>query len=242
MTKYILLILFTPLVSHCQLDIKHGTITITVINQDTIWMGADSRFSFLDSTNHEIGCKINYEKKVYFTFAGIYNAYSKDGETTFEAIVDMKKMILEENSIDSILYKFNNLSLSKLNILIAELKKEFPKRYERLNEIILEGVMVTFENGKPTYRHWGYKLEKETGKITTVTISDFGFIISGTKESVIEALLKNPNQFARTTFSEAIENMIVLQAKSTPEAVGLPAVIYKITSQGHIVLKKGACD
>ena len=244
--KILLLLLITGFVFDSPVDgqdrkLMNGTMIITLISNDTIWMGADSRTSTLTekgyTVNKEGMCKIYSTNDIVYAMAG----HVRYVDNSFDFIKIMRGSINEykefepsmeqftlraKNEIESILTKFSARSINTL------IKKN--------NGAFLTVVAVSFVNSEKKVKqirfsieaidekHWrvNYKTAEENG---VGTLRFFGHATNAS------AFIRDNNLYFGNgkDIPNKISGLIELESNKGTVTVGMPADVISIYNGGY---------
>jgi hypothetical protein len=234
--------------SHKKSCIFLGTTAFLFITPDSILIAADSKqIKFENNTiiSTDTVCKIREKENIFYAIAGIIESANPN--------ISLEKVIYD------IKFHGNNFESKVLEIkktirpFIIELAKGMRKSQPKLfNEMSKSGqfvslILASFENKKPMGALLVYKINSVDSPNFDIIDSAFikrdipSFVNIG-KTDALSILRKSEGNFSKKFKSteELLNGLIELQSQLTPNDVGMPADIIKITLNKSIWVQKTA--
>ncbi|SDT67994.1 hypothetical protein SAMN05216490_4854 [Mucilaginibacter mallensis] len=232
----ILLLLLSPMCSMGQ--IAHGTSVACFIQDNTIWIAADSKIAHEDGS-YFLGCKIKSYKGFVFCMAGIYS-YGKD----YDAYSIVGKSIDENADFNSLIAKTRKRLINGLSKVIENVKKTSP---QNINDTIPVLTTLICDMEKNKLRFTFYSIYYRNNKlIDSILITDKGMNKDssfqdqfGSRPHTIpiftqgqSAPLDSNPLFKINSPVEYVYYMVYLRTKAEPKTVGLPISVAMFSNKG----------
>jgi hypothetical protein len=229
-----------------------GSIIIVFQNSDTIYIGADSK-ARLGITEYPFPvCKIHIANNIVFAHSGIF-AIGK--EFNYPAVV--KSLIDSSSTIDSILPRIVKKTSQILKLKLEGIRQTDPDIFNEQykDKSILNSVII----GQFKKNKIGYVVVQFTVKInsdSTIYIDKIILkcpgdclpkrpLVMGEFTEVVNSVIFDHDPFlgiqTDSTIINAIDTLIKLQAKSTPDVVGVPVCIIRYTKNSTQWINKCDC-
>jgi hypothetical protein len=228
----------------------NGTIIITLISKDTIWLGADSRTSSLTDKGYSVNkdgmCKIYSTKDIIYAMAG----HVRYVDNSFNFIEMMQECINEQQDFDSSLQLFEQ----RAKVEIASILKKFSRK--SINALVetnkgsfLSVVAISFVNGEKKMKEMKFSIE-------AISNNKWNVLYKETSDSDLGSLrfighAANASKFVRDNnlflgngknIPGKISDLIEIESKNSI-TVGLPADVISIYDGGYIrSLSSGLCS
>lgn len=231
-------------------SLLNGTIIITLISEDTIWLGADSRTSSLTDKGYTVNeqgmCKINITNNIIYAMAG----HVRYVDNSFNFLELMQKCINEQEDFDESMKLFQLKSEEEIRSILKKFSRTSINTLVRTNQgSFLTVVAISFINGekkikemrffirsKGTYK-WKviYKENDENG---VGTLRFFGHAANAS-----EYIRDNPLFLGNgRNIPDKISDLIKLEATKGAGTVGMPADVISIYNNGYKkVIASGLC-
>lgn len=230
--------------------LMNGTIIITLISQDTIWLGADSRTSSLTEKGYTVNkngmCKINNTNNIVYAMAG----HVRYVDNSFDFLEMMRNCINEQKDFD----KSTILFQQRAKVEIRSILKKFSKK--SINTLIktndggfLSVVAISFENGEKKMKEMWFTIEADNNNNWKVIYNEkqdngVGSLRFIGHASSASKYVKENNLFFGNgrSIPEKINQLIDIESKNSI-TVGLPADVISIYDGGFKkVITSGLCD
>jgi hypothetical protein len=228
-----------------------GTTIVIMRKEDEIVLGADSKVTSYANNGSPLArpprCKIKQVGSIFYGFSGMSNHYL----TGFSADNLARDSITNTDTIKNAIKHFETVTREKLREAVNHIKVNNPDQY-RLRMVHNQAaiVMAGFENGFPTVALLNLYAKKYLDSFRIYTLRDYldsndprkrvGTFI-GDGKAIVE-YTKNRRGFWHDDPIGAARIMLELQAEATPETVGEPFSIVRITQAGAEWIEKGICE
>ncbi len=230
--------------------LANGTIIITLIGKDTIWLGADSRTSALTDKGYTVNkngmCKIYSTGDIVYAMAG----HVRYVDNSFNFLELMQNCIKEQKDFESSLELFQQ----RAKIEIPSILKKFSRK--SINTLIetnrgsfLSVVAVSFLNGEKKMKEIKFSIEAARKSKWNVLYKETDGSDIGSLRFVGHAA--NASKFVRENnlffgngknIPGKINDLIEIESKNSI-TVGLPADVISIYDGGYIrSLSSGLCS
>ncbi|MCW3110864.1 MAG: hypothetical protein JWQ09_5370 [Segetibacter sp.] len=228
----------------------NGTLIITLISQDTIWLGADSRTSALTDDGYTVNkdgmCKIYSTNDVIYAMAG----HVRYVDNSFNFLEIMQSSINEQKDFERCMELFQQ----RAKIEIASILKRFSR--ESINTLIktnngtfLNVVAISFVNGEKKVKEMNFSIKAISRNNWNVTynvteqndVGSLRFVGHATNAS---KFVRNNNLYFGNgrNIPEKINDLIELESKGTI-TVGMPADVISIYNNGYKrIISSGLCS
>ena len=251
--KQLLIVLAIVLYScsiQAQEALLNGTIIITLISKDTIWLGADSRTSALTekgySTNQNGMCKIYSTNDVIYAMAG----HVRYTDNSFNFIEIMRNCIAEQDDFSTSMKLFESKATKEIRSILKKFSvKSINTLVKTNNGSFLSVVAISFVNGEK-------KVKEMKFSIKTVGTNNWKVIYNQTEDFNVGTLrfvghasnasgyVNNNQQFfgnGRNVPGKIID-LIKLESAKGKGTVGMPADVISIYNNGFKkVITSGLC-
>ena len=222
-----------------------GTTIITVISSDSIWIAADSRVT--EKTNENIisvkyESKINERGSIFFTIASsIAYINNEKGERVFDAKEIVNKMSDKYIKIDSV-FKY---SCEGITYSLNELYKIMPPNYKEslTKKGSLELMQILMVSNKNLLAKSAniYLIKKNDtfefySRESVIKVDDNNpyYIFPFGHKKEIEKVVGSPSfEFDQDRIKEILIDLIKLEEKTNPDAVGGAIDVVVIYKNGH---------
>lgn len=246
----IITFLLAPLVNAQDKALVNGTIIITLISNDTIWMGADSRTSTLTDNGYTANkkgmCKIYSTNDVVYAMAG----HVRYVDNSFDFLKIMETCINQKKDFEEAMALFQQRTKKEiLSILGKFSRKSINTLIKTNNGSFLSVVAISFTNGEKNIREMKFSVAainntwnvtfKETKEIGVGSLRFIGHAANAS------AHVKNNSFFFGNgkNIPERLVDLIKLESSKGTTVVGLPADVISIYDGGYKrVITSGLCN
>jgi hypothetical protein len=245
MIKYILVIIVTFLSNLCiaqnqrGINLIKGSTVICIRTPDSIWLAADTKM--VETTDQKVlkTRKLIAKDNIFCGFVGTMIIKNETSEI-FNAYKILEKVIEKEKEFDKVCKVFSDSLDNQLNfilsVLILRKKIEILEYYT--SHPILEYIILSNTQNFPYLRvQYVVKKEGENYKLenlkkTPIESSDINIL--GVKTH-IEPFMENNLSYMHgfKNMKDKLVNLIGVEAKGSPQEVGLPADVLVIHKNGH---------
>lgn len=230
--------------------LTNGTIIITLISKDTIWLGADSRTSSLTdkgySVNKEGMCKIYSTNDIVYAMAG----HVRYVDNSFNFIEIMQECINEQKDFDSSLHLFEQRARAQIQSILKKFSRSsINTLVETNNGSFLSVVAISFVNGEKKMKEMKFSIAVANKNKWNVLYKEIADSEVGSLRFIGHAA--NASKFVRDNnlflgngrnIPGKINDLIEIESKSSI-TVGLPADVISIYDGGFIrSLSSGLCS
>ena len=231
-------------------SLTNGTIIITLIGKDTIWLGADSRTSALTEKGYTVNkngmCKIYSTGDIVYAMAG----HVRYVDNSFNFLEMMRDCINGQKDFDNSLQLFKKRAKTEiLSILKKFSRKSINTLIETNKGSFLSVVAVSFSNGEKKMKEIKFSIEAAGKNSWNVLYKETDGSDIGSLKFVGHAA--NASRFVRENnlffgngknIPGKINDLIEIESKSSI-TVGLPADVISIYDGGYIrSLSSGLCS
>ncbi len=242
--KFFIIFLLTctlGVATHAQNNtLQNGSIIITLITKDTIWIGADSRTSSLTDkgyTTNELGmCKIHYTNNVVYAMSG----HVRYTDNSFNFLEIMDGCVRSENNFDAAINLFKQKATSKIESILKKFStKSIKQLIKQNNGAFLSVVALTFVNNEKQIHEMRFSIEA-TGRnkwkvnYREKTDNDEGslrFMGHATQASLY--VKENPLFFGNgMDIPGKIIELIKIESAKGSTTVGMPADVISVYNNG----------
>ncbi len=227
--------------------ILFGTCIITIINQDSIWIGADNkRYSVEKNLMNEHSTqnqKIFEKDGFYFFFCGISQAYDHNKNIYFDPQKIMDSAITEFKEYNDVYENFTSQIPHKLNLVTNQTLKNNPKYFlsEMLNKPpIFGGQLIQFTKGIKKIKTFDYCIVGTNQNNWTVReqpsslTSDTFITFSGTYTNAQNYFMQNfRSLYPSSDYKKLITDLIRIEAQNNNYKVGMPVNVLAIQNDSH---------
>lgn len=230
--------------------LMNGTIIISLISNDTIWVGADSRTSALTDKGYTVNkngmCKIYSTDDIVYAMAG----HVRYVDNSFNFLSIMQNCINEQKDFDASMELFQQRAKTEIASILRKFsKKSINTLIETNKGSFLTVVAVSFVNGEKKMREMKFSIEATDRNKWNVLYKETGNNDIGSLRFVGHAA--NASKFVRDNnlffgngknIPGKINELIEMESKNTT-TVGLPADVISIYDGGYKrVISSGLCS
>lgn len=230
--------------------LMNGTLIITLISEDTIWLGADSRTSALTDNGYTVNkegmCKIYSTNDVIYAMAG----HVRYVDNSFNFLEMMQACIDEQKDFEKSMELFEQRAKDEIaSILKRFSRKSINTLMKTNNGGFLNVVAISFVNGEKKMKEMNFSIEA-AGRNNWNVISavkaqnDVGSLrFVGHATNALKFVRNNNLYFGNgRNIPDKINELIELESKSTI-TVGMPADVISIYNGGYKrVINSGLCS
>jgi hypothetical protein len=227
-----------------------GTTIVVLKKENEIVLGADSKVTSYSTDGSPIErptrCKIKQARNIFYGIAGMSNYstldYSVDDNAT--------DSILRTDTIADALKLFKETTRAELRAVVDHMRANNPEGYGRGMVGNQAGIiMAGFENGNPTVASLSIYAKKYRDSFRMYCVNEFVYDIDQPQRiatsigagNAIATYAKSHRGFWQDDPIEAARLMLQLQADATPQHVGGPFSIVRITESGAEWIERGCC-
>ncbi len=229
----------------------NGTLIITLVSQDTIWVGADSRTSALTEkgyTANKLGmCKIYNTNDVVYAMAG----HVRYVDNSFNFIEIMRDCINEQSDFEESMELFQQRAKKEIASILTKFSKASINTLIKTNKgSFLSVVAISFVNGEKKVKEMKFSISAKNNnnwnvidKITEGNdVGSLRFI--GHASNASEFVKNNQLYFGNgKNIPDKINDLIKLESTSGTITVGMPADVISIYNNGYKrVITSGLCS
>src|SRR4051794_26878713 len=163
--RSLLLLLLTNLLTSSPVNaqdkgLMNGTMIVTLISNDTIWMGADSRTSSLTekgyTANKKGMCKIYNTNDIIYAMAG----HVRYVDNSFDFIRMMQRSINEQKDFDQSMEQFQQKARAEIESILTKFSaNSINTLIKKNNGGFLTVVAISFANGEKKMREMRFSIE-----------------------------------------------------------------------------------
>lgn len=244
------LLLVTPVHSQDN-TLINGTIIITLVSEDTIWMGADSRTSALTdegyTVNKEGMCKIYSTNDIIYAMAG----HVRYVDNSFNFLEIMRTCINEQKNFEKSMELFQQRAKNEIGSILKKFStKSINTLIKTNNGSFLSVIAISFVNGEKKMREMRFSIE-------AINRDNWNVIYKETEKNGVGSLrfighTANASEYVRNNklyfgngrnIPEKINDLIKLESTKSTITVGMPADVISIYNNGYKrVITSGFCD
>lgn len=230
---YLLFFLLVPSV--------YATSIVILVTPDYILMAADSRRTFLDAqsnvTSRQSVCKIRKAGDYCFALTGLVASEA----TNYSADSIVSKYLKNTTNYDSTINSITTDIKKALQKEFIHQQKHQPKAFQKTKASkshLLEMVILSIQNNKPRLQIIGFELsDEEQIHITDYTASCPGDCPAVQNQFYFLGEYKGIEKYLSTEQRPAhpetlLEQLITVQSQTTPQSVGTPINMVKLTADG----------
>lgn len=230
--------------------LTNGTIIITLISEDTIWLGADSRTSALTekgyTVNKEGMCKIYSTNDVVYAMAG----HVRYSDNSFNFIEIMESCINQQKDFEESMQLFQQKAKTEISSILTKFSKKSINNLIKTNKgSFLSVVAVSFVNGVKKIKEMKFSIES-TGR------NNYNVSFKQTEDSGVGSLrfvghASNSSKFIKNnrfyfgngrSIPGKINDLIELESSQGTITVGMPADVISIYNNGYKrIINSGLC-
>ncbi len=253
--RVLLLVVVAAFLSVCPVHAQdktliNGTIIITLVSEDTIWMGADSRTSALTDNGYTINkdgmCKIHSTNDIVYAMAG----HVRYVDNSFNFLEIMEACINEQNDFE----KSMDLFQQRTKTEIASILKKFSRKsintlIQTNNGSFLSVVAISFINGEKKMKEMKFSIEATGNNNWNVLYKEVegngvgSLRFFGHAANASAYVRENKLFFGNgRNIPAKINDLISLESTKSTITVGLPADVVSIYNGGYKrVITSGLC-
>jgi hypothetical protein len=228
----------------------NGTIIITLVSKDTIWLGADSRTSALTDkgyTQNKKGmCKIYSTNDVIYAMAG----HVRYVDNSFNFLEIMKECIKEQKDFEEATNMFQERTKNEIGSILKRFsRKSINTLIKTNNGSFLSVVAISFVGGQKKMKEMKFSIEagssnnwKVIYKVTEEN-SDGLLKFLGHAENASAHVRNNKFYFGNgKNVPGKLIDLITLESTKGTATVGLPADVISIYNNGYKrIVTSGLC-
>ncbi|HEX8461804.1 MAG TPA: hypothetical protein VF623_10250 [Segetibacter sp.] len=228
----------------------NGTLLITLVSNDTIWLGADSRTSALTDTGYRANkkgmCKINSTNDIVYAMAG----HVRYVDNSFNFLNIMRAAINKEKDFEKSMQLFELQAKKETKSILKKFsRKSINTLIKTNNGSFLSVVAISFVNGEKKIKEMKFSIEasgnnwnvvyKETEDIG---VGSLRFVGHGVHAS--QYVKENNLYFGNgQNVPNKIVGLIKIESTKGTTTVGMPADVISIYDGGFKrVITSGLCD
>jgi len=232
-------------------SLLNGTLIITLVSQDTIWVGADSRTSALTekgyTVNKEGMCKIYSTNNVVYAMAG----HVRYVDNSFNFIEIMRDCINDQNDFEESMELFQQRTKKEIASILKKFSRKSINTLVKTNKgSFLSVVAISFVNGEKKVKEMKFSIigasNNNWNVIDKITEgSDVGSLrFIGHASNASEFVKNNQLYFGNgKNIPDKISDLIKLESTSGTITVGMPADVISIYNNGYKrVITSGLCS
>lgn len=254
--KKLLLVTVTKIllvsVSHAQDDtLTNGTLIITLVSKDTIWVGADSRTTSLTEQGYTVNkkgmCKIYSTNNVVYAMAG----HVRYVDNSFNFLEIMRRCINKQSDFERSMNLFRERAKNEIRSILKKFSRKSINTLIKINNgSFLSVVAISFKNEEKKVKEMRFSIKANTSNSWDVTCTTTDQDDVGSLRFVGHAM--NASAFIKTNnlyfgngrnIPDKIENLIRMESDKGTITVGLPADVISIYNNGYKrVITSGLCS
>ena len=238
----------SPLISQDHY-LSNGTIIITLISNDTIWVGADSRTSSLTNKGYTVNkegmCKIHSTDQVVYAMAG----HVRYTDNSFNFLEIMKRCVNEQADFEKSMELFQQRTQTEIKSILKRFsRKSINTLVTTNNGSFLSVIAISFVNGERKTKEMKFSVQSAGGKNWKVIYKVAAENSGGNLRFLGHArrasdYIKDHNLFFGNgkNIPNKIRELINIEAEGTI-TVGMPADVISIYDGGYKrVISSGLC-
>lgn len=227
-----------------------GTIIITLVSEDTIWLGADSRTSALTEKGYTLNkdgmCKIYNTNDIVYAMAG----HVRYVDNSFNFLDIMRASIVTEKDFEKSMEVFQRRAKEEIRSILGKFSKKSIYTLIKTNGgSFLTVVAISFVNGEKKMREMRFSIEAAENNKWNVhyNVKDDNGVgllrFFGHAANVSRFVRDNNLYFGNgKNIPGKISGLIELEAQTT-STVGMPADVISIYNNGfRRVVTSGLCS
>jgi hypothetical protein len=229
----------------------NGTLIITLVSNDTIWLGADSRTSSLTNKGYTVNktgmCKIYNNDNVVFAMAG----HVRYVDNSFDFIKLMRACINDKKDFEEAMKVFQQRTKKEIRSILTKFSRRSINTLIKTNKgSFLSVVAVSFVNDEKQIKEMKFSIEAAVNNNWSVNYTEASGIDVGSLRFVGHAV--NASRYVRNNnlyfgngrnVGEKINDLIKLESEQGTVTVGLPADVISIYNGGYKkVITSGLCE
>jgi hypothetical protein len=230
--------------------LAYGTIIITLISEDTIWLGADSRTSSLTDIGYTVNeqgmCKINSTNNIVYAMAG----HVRYVDNSFNFLELMQKCITQQEGFEGAMKLFQQKTETEIRSILKKFSRASINTLVRTNQgSFLTVVAISFVNGEKKMKEMRFSIQSKGTNKWEVLYKENEENIVGTLRFFGHAA--NASEYVRDNqlffgngrnIPDKITELIQLEATKGAGTVGMPADVMSIYNNGYKkVITSGLC-
>lgn len=230
--------------------LTNGTIIITLISEDTIWMGADSRTSALTdkgyTVNKEGMCKIHSTNDVVYAMAG----HVRYVDNSFNFLEIMEACINQQSDFEKSMELFAERTKTEIGSILKKFSRKSINTLIQTNKgSFLSVVAISFVNGEKKIKEMKFSIEAVNNNKWNVIYKEAA--ASGVGSLRFLGHAANASTFIRDNklyfgngrnIPDKINDLIRLESTVSTITVGMPADVISIYNGGYKrVIASGLC-
>jgi len=228
----------------------HGTTVIVIKTRNDLVVAADSKgrrgTAIITS---ESACKVGNVGLYYYAFAGAIN----DPETGFNILTPIKEAISQSGSIVEVANRYESMAGSLIAKQVGYYREKYRNFYDSVfkNKSASDVAFFGVEKDALVF-HIRFFFVEETpdGKVTIQpkridcgADCENGDIILGEREEITKYMAVQPSLLKDVEAIEAVRTLIKEQIKVTPDSVGEPIDIVRLTiKRTEWIQRKKECE
>lgn len=230
--------------SQSNFTIAGGTTIIYVVTKDSIVIAADSKQS------HAVGMikrksttdtKIKVKNNIFYAMSSDFVTISTpEKKEVFNGYLLVDSLLRVNKNIDWVFDKFNLLATTRLDNIFKMMPKKMTKPYySRINEILFQFVIATFNGVTPVCRssEFGFKINNGVIKLSYQDKQNykppFAVYLGQCEEIKNKTRSKSFQGYDLSNLKKDLIDMIRLEIRANPDKVGEPIKIVSIYPKGY---------
>lgn len=217
-----------------------GTTTINIITSDSILIAADGLQTQTDEngniTGHNTFSKIQSVDNIFFTFSGeMVLIRNSKKEIVFDAYKIMSKVLNECKDFYKGFESYNDISYKVLDSVFDVMPKNMLDNLKsKINQKLIEAVMVTYKDGKPVLKNWDFGFVNNNGNIEFKIIDKpyngtIPYLFFTGHSAEIKKAISVPDYWGYgEKLQEKLIDLIKLEIIAVPHNVGFPIDVVTI--------------
>ena len=252
--KILLFVVFTITTNAClkaqKSSLMNGTIIITLVSNDTIWLGADSRTTSLTEKGYTVNkdgmCKVYSTNDIVYAMAG----HVRYVDNSFNFLNLMRDCIYQQKDFEKSLFEFQERTKIKIGTILKKFSKKSIQTLVKTNKgSFLSVVAVSFANGEKKVKELQFSIEPINNKWNilskSVDANDVGSLrFMGHATNALEFVKNNQLYFGNgRNIPDKINDLIKLESEKGTITVGMPADVISIYNNGFKrIISSGLCQ
>lgn len=228
-----------------------GSLIITLVSNDTVWIGSDSRTAALTEKGYTVNkngmCKIHCTNNIIYAMAG----HVRYADNSFNFLHIMEKAIAQTGNFDSAMQRFQENTKKEI---ISILRKFSPSSIQTLikknNGAFLSVMAVSFSNGEKKIKEMRFSIQPEGNNQWKVNYTDYDFHDTGSlrflghASNAVKYINENRFYFGDgKNIPQKLVELIQLESDKGTVTVGLPADVVSIYNNGFLKpVSSGLCE
>jgi len=247
-----IIIFFLVSPAYAQSDtLTNGTLIITLVSKDTIWLGADSRTSSLTDKGYTVNkngmCKIYSTNDIIYAMAG----HVRYLDNSFNFLKIMESSIKEKETFDGAMKLFEEKAKKETRSILKKFSRKSVNTLIKTNKgSFLSVIAISFVNGEKKIKEMRFSIEAVNNNDWNVTYKEAEGIGDGSLRFVGHAA--NASKYIRENnlyfgngrnIPNKIVDLIKLESTQGTTTVGMPADVFSIYNGGFKkVITSGLCE